>query len=52
MAAKIRGFLLEDGLKGLSMPEIGGKLSLRTSITGEIVMNEVEVGGRRAAAGR
>jgi len=41
---KIRGFVLDKGLKGLSAPKIGGKLSLRTSITGEIVMDEVEVG--------
>ena len=41
---KIRGFVLEKGLKGLSAPKIGGKLSLRASITGEIVMDDVEVG--------
>ena len=41
---KIRGFVLEKGLAGLSAPVIGGKLSLRASITGEIVMNAVEVG--------
>jgi len=41
---KIRGFVLEKGLKGLSAPKIGGKLSLRASITGEIVMKDVEVG--------
>jgi glutaryl-CoA dehydrogenase len=40
---KIRGFLLEKGMKGLSAPKIGMKLSLRASITGEIVMDEVEV---------
>ena len=40
---KIRGFILEKGQKGLSAPKIGGKLSLRTSITGEIVMDDVEV---------
>ncbi len=40
---KIRGFVLEKGMKGLSAPKIGGKLSLRTSITGEIVMDNVEV---------
>lgn len=39
----IRGFILEKGLKGLSAPKIGGKLSLRASITGEIVMDGVEV---------
>jgi glutaryl-CoA dehydrogenase len=41
---QIRGFVLEKGLKGLSAPKIGGKLSLRASITGEIVMDQVEVG--------
>jgi glutaryl-CoA dehydrogenase len=39
----IRGFVLERGMKGLSAPKIGGKLSLRTSITGEIVMDGVDV---------
>ncbi|MFN3146063.1 MAG: acyl-CoA dehydrogenase [Paracoccaceae bacterium] len=41
---RIRGFVLEKGMKGLSAPKIGGKLSLRASVTGEIVMNGVEVG--------
>jgi len=41
---KIRGFVLEKGMEGLSAPKIGGKLSLRASITGEIVMDNVEVG--------
>ena len=41
---KIRGFVLEKGMKGLTAPKIGEKLSLRASITGEIVMDEVEVG--------
>ena len=41
---KIRGFVLDKGMKGLSTPKISGKLSLRTSITGEIVMDNVEVG--------
>jgi glutaryl-CoA dehydrogenase len=41
---KIRGFVLEKGLRGLSAPKIGEKLSLRASITGEIVMDGVEVG--------
>ena len=41
---KIRGFILEKGMKGLSAPKIGGKLSLRASVTGEIVMENVEVG--------
>jgi len=39
----IRGFILEKGMKGLSAPKIGGKLSLRASITGEIVMDGVIV---------
>jgi glutaryl-CoA dehydrogenase len=41
---KIRGFVLDKGLKGLSAPKIEGKLSLRASTTGEIVMDGVEVG--------
>ncbi|NNE88366.1 MAG: acyl-CoA dehydrogenase [Silicimonas sp.] len=41
---KIKGFVLEKGIKGLSAPKIEGKLSLRASITGEIVMDNVEVG--------
>ena len=40
---RIRGFILEKGMKGLSAPKIGNKLSLRASITGEIVMEGVEV---------
>ena len=40
----IKGFVLEKGMKGLSAPKIGNKLSLRASITGEIVMDGVEVG--------
>ncbi|MCY1170964.1 glutaryl-CoA dehydrogenase [Sphingomonas sp. BE270] len=40
----IRGFVLRKGMAGLSAPKIGGKLSLRASITGEIVMDGVEVG--------
>ncbi|MEL7090608.1 MAG: acyl-CoA dehydrogenase [Pseudomonadota bacterium] len=40
----VRGFILEKGMRGLSAPKIGGKLSLRASITGEIVMEDVEVG--------
>ena len=39
----IRGFVLEKGMDGLSAPKIEGKLSLRTSITGMIQMDEVEV---------
>ena len=40
----IKGFVLERGLAGLSTPKIEGKLSLRASVTGEIVMDGVEVG--------
>ncbi len=39
----IRGFVLEKGMKGLSAPKIGGKLSLRASVTGEVVMDGVVV---------
>jgi glutaryl-CoA dehydrogenase len=39
----IRGFVLDKGLKGLSAPRIGDKLSLRASLTGQIVMEDVEV---------
>ncbi len=39
----IRGFILEKGMSGLSAPKIAGKLSLRASITGEIVMDAVDV---------
>ncbi|MBK5264668.1 MAG: acyl-CoA dehydrogenase [Alphaproteobacteria bacterium] len=42
--SKIRGFILEKGTTGLSTPKIAGKLSLRASITGEVVMDNVEVG--------
>ncbi|MEJ6401582.1 acyl-CoA dehydrogenase [Yoonia sp. 2307UL14-13] len=41
---KIRGFVLDKGMKGLSALKIGGKLSLRASVTGEIVMDDVAVG--------
>jgi glutaryl-CoA dehydrogenase len=40
---EIRGFILEKGMKGLSAPKIEGKLSLRASVTGEIVLDNVEV---------
>ena len=40
---RVRGFVLEKGMKGLSAPKIEGKFSLRASITGEIVMDEVHV---------
>ena len=41
---KIKGFVLDKGTTGLSAPKVGGKLSLRASITGEIVLKDVEVG--------
>lgn len=41
---KIRGFILDKGMTGLSAPKIEGKLSLRASVTGEIVMQDVHVG--------
>ena len=41
---KIKGFILEKGMKGLSAPKIDGKLSLRASVTGEVIMQDVEVG--------
>jgi len=40
---KVRGFILEKGMKGLSAPKIEGKFSLRASVTGEIVMEDVFV---------
>jgi len=40
---KIRGFILEKGMKGLSAPAIHGKVGLRASVTGEIVMDNVEI---------
>lgn len=42
-AGDVRGFVLEKGMKGLSAPKITGKLSLRASITGQIVMEDVRV---------
>jgi glutaryl-CoA dehydrogenase len=42
-AGDIRGYVLEKGMKGLSAPKIEGKFSLRASITGEVVMDEVFV---------
>jgi glutaryl-CoA dehydrogenase len=47
----IRGFLVERGMKGFTAPEIHGKLSLRASITGEIVLDEVRVPGRNMLPG-
>lgn len=43
----IRGFILEKGMKGLSAPKIGGKMSLRASTTGMIQMDEVEIGEKQ-----
>ncbi|MGB0694188.1 MAG: acyl-CoA dehydrogenase [Rhodospirillaceae bacterium] len=40
----VRGFVLEKGMAGLSAPKIAGKLSLRASVTGQIVMEDLEVG--------
>ena len=40
---KIRGFILERGMKGLTTPKIEGKFSLRASVTGQIAMDEVVV---------
>jgi glutaryl-CoA dehydrogenase len=40
---RIRGFILEKGMKGLSAPAIHGKFGLRASLTGEIVMDQVEI---------
>lgn len=40
---KIRGFILERSMKGFSTPKIEGKFSLRASITGQIVMDDVHV---------
>ena len=48
---RIRGFLLERGMKGLSTPKIEGKFSLRASVTGQIVMDEVFVPEDNALAG-
>ena len=39
----LRGFILEKGMKGLSTPKIEGKFSLRAGVTGQIVMEDVEV---------
>ena len=48
---RIRGFILEKGMKGLSAPAIHGKVGLRASITGEIVMDEVEIGDEQMLPG-
>nr|WP_166174919.1 acyl-CoA dehydrogenase [Altererythrobacter segetis] len=47
----IRGFVLDKGLKGLSAPKIEGKLSLRASTTGEIVLDDVVVGAEALLPG-
>jgi glutaryl-CoA dehydrogenase len=47
----IRGFVLEKGTKGLSAPKIEGKLSLRASTTGEIVLDDVAVGSEALLPG-
>src|SRR5256885_7078476 len=49
---RIRGFLAEKGAKGLSAPAIHGKVGLRTSITGEVVMDEVFEIGRASCRER
>ncbi len=48
---KIRGFILEKGMKGLSAPAIHGKVGLRASITGEIVMDDVQVSDEQMMPG-
>lgn len=48
---KIRGFILEKGMKGLSAPAIHGKVGLRASVTGEIVMDEVEISDEQMLPG-
>ena len=47
----VRGFILEKGMKGLTAPKIEGKFSLRTSITGEVVMDDVFVPGENLLPG-
>ena len=48
----IRGFIVERGTKGFSTPKIEGKLSLRASITGEIVLEDCVIAGRQSFAQR
>jgi glutaryl-CoA dehydrogenase len=48
---KIRGFLVDKGTPGLSAPRIGGKMSLRVAVTGEIVMDGVEIAEDRLLPG-
>ena len=45
-------FVLDKGMEGLTAPKIEGKFSLRASVTGEIVMDDVFVPRRSFAAGR
>ncbi|MDI5934326.1 acyl-CoA dehydrogenase [Halomonas kalidii] len=47
----VRGFLLEKGMEGLSAPKIEGKFSLRASITGQIAIQDVEVGDEQRLPG-
>ena len=49
---QIEGFIVERGMKGFSTPKIEGKLSLRASVTGEIVLDDVERAGGEPAAQR
>lgn len=48
---KIRGFILDKEMKGLSTPVIHGKVGLRASITGEVIMQDVEVGDEQMLPG-
>jgi glutaryl-CoA dehydrogenase len=48
---QIRGFILEKGMQGLSAPKIEGKFSLRASVTGEIVLDNVEIPGENMLPG-
>ena len=48
---RIRGFILEKGMPGLSAPKIDGKFSLRASVTGEIVMDAVRVSDEQLLPG-
>ena len=50
-SGSIRGFILEEGMEGLTAPKIEGKFSLRASVTGEIVMDEVFVPDNHLLAG-
>lgn len=47
----LRGFILEKGMPGLSAPKIEGKFSLRASVTGQIAMQDVEVGDEQCLPG-